>query len=284
MAADAKLVEDAFEGRLSELAASEAAAPAAEQSLPADAGPVVDTPVAQRVVPDGGAAIGAGKGSESDSLTRVDKSVLAIAAPRRYRKASAHYHQTAVPERGWWKAAGIAPLTVARKLWKGRRVNEGRLPDRSDLVLIVAWLLAAFRFGGPYPLLAISGEQGSAKTVLSKLLKALVDPNTAPVRALAREERELMIAANNGHLLAFDNLSGLPPWVSDGLCRLASGGSFAGCASFTLMTRRYCFKPRARSFSTASRMSSAGPILLIGRFFLRCPPIGDAQRRSDVEL
>jgi hypothetical protein len=42
-----------------------------------------------------------------------------------------------------------------------------------------------------------------------------------------REERELMIAANNGHRPAFDNLSGLSPWLSDALCRLASGGSFA---------------------------------------------------------
>jgi hypothetical protein len=47
------------------------------------------------------------------------------------------------------------------------------------------------------------------------------------IRALPREQRELMIAANNGHLLAFDNLSGLPAWLSDALCRLASGGSFA---------------------------------------------------------
>src|SRR5260370_41428691 len=80
----------------------------------------------------------------------------------------------------------------------------------SDFVSVVAWLLATLRSRGPDPVLAISGEQGSAKTVLSKLLRALVDPNVAPVRALAREERELMIAANNGHLLAFDNLSGLP--------------------------------------------------------------------------
>ena len=58
-------------------------------------------------------------------------------------------------------------------------------------------MLAALRPSGPYPLLAISGEQGSAKTVLSKLLKALLDPNAAPVRALSREQRELMIAANN---------------------------------------------------------------------------------------
>jgi hypothetical protein len=84
MAADAKLVEDAFEIRLSELTTSEDAAPVGEQ-LPADAGPVVDNPVAQRVVPDGSSAIGTGKESKSDSATSVDKSVLAIAAPRRYR-------------------------------------------------------------------------------------------------------------------------------------------------------------------------------------------------------
>jgi len=76
-------------------------------------------------------------------------------------------------------------------------------------------------------LLAIAGEQGSAKTVLSKVLRALIDPNVAPVRALPREERDLMIAADNGHVLAFDNLSNLPGWLSDALCRLASGGSFA---------------------------------------------------------
>jgi hypothetical protein len=82
-------------------------------------------------------------------------------------------------------------------------------------VLLVAWLLGALRAGGPYPVLAIAGEQGSAKTVLSKLLRAVIDPSVAPVRALPRDERELFIAASNGHVLAFDNLSGLPPWLSD---------------------------------------------------------------------
>jgi hypothetical protein len=44
---------------------------------------------------------------------------------------------------------------------------------------------------------------------------------------LPREERELFIAAHNSHVLAFDNLTGLPPWLSDTLCRLTSGGAFA---------------------------------------------------------
>jgi hypothetical protein len=157
------------------------------------------------------------------------------------------------------------------------------LSSRNDFVLIVAWLLAALRPGGPYPVLAISGEQGSAKTVLSKLLKALIDPNVAAVRALSREERELMIAANNSYVVAFDNLSGLPKWLSDALCRLASGGSFAV---------RQLYTDQEEVLFESTR-----PILLNGiedvvnrpdlgdrAIFLTLPPIGDAQRRSAAEL
>ena len=126
------------------------------------------------------------------------------------------------------RPAGISPLPVPERGGSIETLQSYvTVPDRNDFVLIVAWLLAALRPGGPYPLLAISGEQGSAKTVLSKLLKALIDPNAAPVRALSREQRDLMIAANNSYVLAFDNLSGLPHWLSDALCRLATGGSFA---------------------------------------------------------
>jgi hypothetical protein len=107
------------------------------------------------------------------------------------------------------------------------------LASENDFVLVVAWLLAALRAGGPYPVLAIAGEQGSAKTVLSKLLRAVIDPGVAPVRALPRDERELFIAASNNHVLAFDNLSGLPPWLSDTLCRLTSGGAFSTRQLFT---------------------------------------------------
>jgi hypothetical protein len=96
-----------------------------------------------------------------------------------------------------------------------------------DFVLVVAWALACLRNRGPYPVIVLSGEQGSAKSTFSAILRALLDPNTAPLRALPREDRDLFIAANNGHVLAFDNVSGLPTWISDTLCRLATGGGFA---------------------------------------------------------
>src|SRR3954454_10042204 len=76
------------------------------------------------------------------------------------------------------------------------------LASYDDFILVVAWLLAALRPSGPYPLLALAGEQGSAKTITCKFLKALIDPGIAPVRTLPREERDLMIAATNAHVLA----------------------------------------------------------------------------------
>src|SRR5262249_2577594 len=97
----------------------------------------------------------------------------------------------------------------------------------NEFVLAVAWLLAGLRDCGPYPVLALSGEQGSAKSTFAKISRSLLDPNTAPLRALPREDRDLFIAANNGHVLVFDNVSGLPAWISDTLCRLATGGGFA---------------------------------------------------------
>jgi hypothetical protein len=157
------------------------------------------------------------------------------------------------------------------------------LRGRNDLVLVVAWLLAALRGVGPYPLLAISGEQGSAKTTLSKLLRALVDPNTAPVRALSREQRELMIAANNAHLLAFDNLSVLPSWLSDALCRLASNGSFA--------VRQLYTDDDEVLFEAARPILLNGIEDVIGRadlsdraIFLDLAPIAEDKRRSEAEL
>ena len=50
---------------------------------------------------------------------------------------------------------------------------------------------------------------------------------TVPLRALPRSEHDVFIAAHNSHVLAYDNASGLPDWLSDTFCRLATGGGFS---------------------------------------------------------
>jgi DNA polymerase-1 len=95
-----------------------------------------------------------------------------------------------------------------------------------DFLLIVAWTVQALRGTGPYPLLALVGEQGSGKSTVARVLRALVDPNVAPIRSEPREPRDLIIAANNSAVQAFDNISRVCAWLSDALCRLATGGAF----------------------------------------------------------
>ena len=158
-ASDAKLLEKAFEKRLSEL-------------LPSESAEVVNVDPSERFSADGHEI---GKTNErSADQVGIDKSVLTVAAPRRYRnrdhlrfvmqqpcllcgrkpsdahhirfvqpralgrKASDEYavplcrsHHRAVhragDEKAWWKQAEIDPIKVARKLWKRTRMDEGRI-------------------------------------------------------------------------------------------------------------------------------------------------------------
>jgi len=182
------------------------------------------------------------------------------------------------------RAAGMLPLPVPQRDGSIEALAAVlNLPAPDEFVLVVAWLLATLQWGGPYPLLVIAGEQGSAKTVLTKILRALIDPNAAPTRALPREERDLMIAANNGHILAFDNLSSLPSWLSDALCRLASGGSFAirqlytDCDEVLFQAARPAILNGIEDVVCRSDLADRA-------IFLTLRPISDERRRTERQL
>jgi hypothetical protein len=95
-----------------------------------------------------------------------------------------------------------------------------------DLRLMVAWLVKAVRPTGPYPVLALHGEQGSGKSTAAEVLRSLVDPNEALLRPAPRDERDLVIAGTNGRVIALENLSVIQQWCSDALCRIATGSGF----------------------------------------------------------
>ena len=100
-------------------------------------------------------------------------------------------------------------------------------------IIAVAWLLGALRPSGPYPLLNVSGEQGSAKSTLAALLQELIDPNVAALRNVPRDEREAFISAQKRHVQSYDNASGLSASMSDALCRIATGGSYTARELFS---------------------------------------------------
>ncbi len=99
--------------------------------------------------------------------------------------------------------------------------------SNDDFMLVVAWLVAALWERGPYPVLVLNGEHGTGKSVFSRLIRSLVDPSAAPIRAVPKDDRDLVVSASNSRVLAFDNLSGVPAWFADALARLATGSGFA---------------------------------------------------------
>ena len=113
---------------------------------------------------------------------------------------------------------------------KGSSVNDLRpflnLSDEG-FTLAVAWALAALRDEGPYPVLVLTGEQGSAKSEATRMLATLADPHKTQLRTPPRVEQDIFIAAKNAHVLAYDNLSGVQAWLSDAFCRVSTGASFA---------------------------------------------------------
>jgi hypothetical protein len=92
-----------------------------------------------------------------------------------------------------------------------------------------------------------------------------------------------MIAANNGHFLAFDNLSGLPHWLSDALCRLATGGSFAVRQLYT-DDEEVLFEAARPILLNGIEEVVSRPDLGDRAIFLTLASIGEAQRRSESKL
>jgi hypothetical protein len=112
-------------------------------------------------------------------------------------------------------------------LWRLLNVTEEQRP------LVAGVLLNYFHPHGPYFVLDFIGEQGSAKTCAAKIIRQLVDPNENPLRSPPKEERDLMAQAANNHCVALDNLSSLPVWLSDALCRLSTGGGHSARTLYT---------------------------------------------------
>ena len=182
------------------------------------------------------------------------------------------------------RAAGMQPLPVPAT---GGSIEVLRsflnMQSDNDFVLVVAWALACLRNRGPYPVIVLSGEQGSAKSTFSAILRALLDPNTAPLRALPREDRDLFIAASNGHVLAFDNVSGLPGWISDTLCRLATGGGFAVRQLYTDQDEVLFDAARPVILNGIEEIVTR-PDLADRAVFLTLQPIPEEHRRPEQEL
>ena len=153
----------------------------------------------------------------------------------------------------------------------------------AGFTLLVAWLTAALRPVGPYPILVLTGEQGSGKSTLARILRFLIDPQACPLLVEPRSARDLMVTALSGWLLAYDNLSAVPTWLSDCLCQLVYGGGFAGRELFTNDERSIIHAQRPVILNGIDDFVRRGD-LRDRCVFLELSSIARARRRTEDEF
>ncbi len=147
----------------------------------------------------------------------------------------------------------------------------------------MSWLIGALRPVGPFPLLILEGNHGSAKTMSAKLLLALVDPNISPLRAEPTSPRNLAIWANNSWCVGLDNLSYMSDWLSDAFCRLSTGGGFSIRALYTDSAEKIFEGARPVLLNGIDIGIDRGD-LLDRSIRLELPPISEERRETEKKL
>ncbi len=158
---------------------------------------------------------------------------LADADWRAIEVTAAGWRVVSNPPVAFLRSRGMRPLSYPE--------HGGSLQDLQELVnlrpndfkLFMAWLLSTLRPAGPFPILCLNGEQGSCKTTLARMARRLIDPNIADTRTSPKDETDLLVAARNGWIINLDNLSKIKDWLSDALCRIATGGGFGARQLYT---------------------------------------------------
>ncbi|MCK4482836.1 hypothetical protein KAU55_06380, partial [Candidatus Bathyarchaeota archaeon] len=102
--------------------------------------------------------------------------------------------------------------------------------DREDKATQLTLLCAVTSFfipSIPHPIIVAHGIQGSGKSWLFKLIRKLVDPSIIELLTLPRNERERIQQLDHHWCAFYDNVTALPTWMSDTLCRAATGSGFS---------------------------------------------------------
>lgn len=182
------------------------------------------------------------------------------------------------------RTSGMLPLPMPKP---GARLAMMRpflnVENDDDWLLICAWLVSTLRPSGPFPALGIHGEQGAAKTSTCRILRALVDPNEAPLRSGPKNERDLVIAASNSWMVSLENMSKLPDWLSDALCRLSTGGGFGTRELYSDDEETLFCAKRPILMNGIAELATRSD-LLDRSIVVTLPRIADHQRRTEKEI
>ena len=195
---------------------------------------------------------------------------------------------------GTWEIVDQSPVLFRRTALTGplpEPERDGDLTELRNLLncddeswpVLVGWLVAALMPSIPHPILMLGGEHGTGKSSAARLLGSIVDPSPAPLRSVPRDTEGWAMAAAGSWIVTIDNVSGIPLWWSDALCKVVTGDGWIRRQLYTdssLVVLRFKRVVILTSIDAGALRGDLGDRLLL----VDLKPIPDNQRRTEAEL
>ena len=156
--------------------------------------------------------------------------------------------------------------------------------DRMLLIVLLAYTLAHPKIPSTnYVILALLGGQGCGKSVLSNIISSLLSPSLLGAQVMPKNQKDLVVAAQNAHVLIIDNLRKLNQQQSDDLCVMATGGHiscrrlYTDGDQFVMPLHAGLVINSIHDFMTESDLAQRSLVL-------RLNPMDETQRVSEKQL
>lgn len=95
--------------------------------------------------------------------------------------------------------------------------------SEADFRLVLGWLIHCMFSNVAHPFLMINGEQGSAKSTATEVLKKLIDPTKPLLQTIPHSQKDFVVSAMKNWMTCYENVSSLQGSNSDDICRIVTG-------------------------------------------------------------
>jgi hypothetical protein len=154
--------------------------------------------------------------------------------------------------------------------------------DTADQLIVLAWMIECFRVDTPFPILELFGEQGSAKSFTQNILRELIDPNKANLRAKPKTIDDLFVTAKASHMVSLENLSHLAPDFQDALCAIATGAGHGGRQLYS-DSDEHAFTVKRPSMLNGISVCATRSDLMDRTLLINLPSIATRRTESDLQ-
>lgn len=149
-----------------------------------------------------------------------------------------------VVDRDGWRIERRSPILFRRTPLTGPLpvpIHGGDLGALRELLnvtdetwpILLGWMVAALIPGMPHPILMLGGLQGTGKTTAARYICGLFDASGAPIRSQPRDAESWAMSIANGWTAVIDNVSAIPAWWSDALCKAVTGDGWVRRALYS---------------------------------------------------